>query len=266
MRRLSFFLLFLPAFLWAGVQFHTLNPDDYQRTAPVGNNAIASYSAVLSKARLAVVNISTQKSVRTQQNHPLFNDPFFRQFFDQRFFNVPQERVQRSLGSGVIVTRDGYIVTNNHVVEGADKVLVNIQGKNREYEAKVIGTDAKSDVAVIKIDAEDLPYLPFYDSDRVEVGDVVFAIGNPFGVGDTVTQGIVSATNRSSVGIVEYEDFIQTDAAINPGNSGGAGQLLRRADRRQQRHPHPQRRQQRGGLRHPRQHGQDHRHRADRQG
>jgi serine protease Do len=154
------------------------------------------------------------------------NDPFWRRFFGDQFggrmpnrqSNTPR---QQGLGSGVIVTKDGYILTNNHVVDGADEVKVALQD-GREFTAKVIGRDPKSDVAVIKIDAKDLPVVPMADSDKVQVGDIVLAIGNPFGVGQTVTTGIVSATGRGNLGIEEYEDFIQTDAAINPGNSGGA--------------------------------------------
>ena len=130
-------------------------------------------------------------------------------------------RARKGLGSGVIVTKDGYILTNNHVVDNADEVKVTLQD-GREFTAKVIGRDPKSDVAVIKIDANGLPVVPMADSDKVEVGDIVLAIGNPFGVGQTVTTGIVSATGRGNLGIEDYEDFIQTDAAINPGNSGGA--------------------------------------------
>ena len=155
-----------------------------------------------------------------------FNDPFWRRFFGDQFggqmpnrqFNTPR---QHGLGSGVIVTKDGYILTNNHVVDNADEVKVTLQD-GREFTAKVIGRDPKSDVAVIKIDAKDLPVVPMADSDKVQVGDIVLAIGNPFGVGQTVTTGIVSATGRGNLGIEDYEDFIQTDAAINPGNSGGA--------------------------------------------
>jgi serine protease Do len=155
-----------------------------------------------------------------------FNDPFWRRFFGDQFgrqmpnhqFNTPR---QHGLGSGVIVTKDGYILTNNHVVDNADEVKVTLQD-GREFTAKVIGRDPKSDVAVIKIDAKDLPVVPMADSDKAQVGDIVLAIGNPFGVGQTVTTGIVSATGRGNLGIEDYEDFIQTDAAINPGNSGGA--------------------------------------------
>lgn len=194
-----------------------------ERTEP-NSSTVFSYSKVLKGVRNSVVNISTQKSVKVSQMpfSPFLNDPFFRQFFEGHRFNAPQERVERSLGSGVIISSDGYIVTNNHVVESASKVVVTISNGTTEYEAKIIGTDPKSDLAVIKIDAKNLNAVTFFDSDQVEVGDVVFAIGNPFGVGETITSGIVSATNRTAVGIVEYEDFIQTDAAINPGNSGGA--------------------------------------------
>jgi serine protease Do len=154
------------------------------------------------------------------------NDPFWRHFFgDQSGRQMPNRQLntprQHGLGSGVIVTKDGYILTNNHVVDGADEVKVTLQD-GREFTAKVIGRDPKSDVAVIKISASDLPTVPMADSDKVQVGDIVLAVGNPFGVGQTVTTGIVSATGRGNLGIEDYEDFIQTDAAINPGNSGGA--------------------------------------------
>ncbi|MGE4295515.1 MAG: Do family serine endopeptidase [Campylobacterales bacterium] len=197
---------------------------DFSRQAPANGQTVLSYSGMLKEARKSVVNISIQKNVRARQAplSPFLNDPFFRQFFDDRAFQIPKERIERSLGSGVIVSENGYIITNNHVIDGADKVIVALAGSREEYEAEIIGTDPKSDLAVIKIDAKNLRAMTFFDSDRVEVGDVVFAIGNPFGVGETVTSGIVSATNRTAVGIVEYEDFIQTDAAINPGNSGGA--------------------------------------------
>jgi len=196
---------------------------DLHRVFPSKQEHILSYNIVLKKVRTSVVNISTQKNlnIQSRQMPPLMNDPFFREFFRGHPM-MPQERIQRSLGSGVIISKDGYIVTNNHVVDGADKIKVTIAGDKKEYEAKLIGKDAKSDIAIIKIEAKNLNAITFYDSDKVEVGDVVFALGNPFGVGETITQGIVSATRRSSVGIVEYENFIQTDASINPGNSGGA--------------------------------------------
>jgi serine protease Do len=206
-----------------------------ERKTPAKQEYLLSYNNVLEDVRTSVVNISTEKSVQMgDYANPFFNDPMFRDFF--RGFggpgsNVPQDRVQRALGSGVIVSSDGYIVTNNHVIDGADTIKVSVPDRKEEYEAKLIGTDPKSDLAVIKIEAKDLNAITFYNSDNVRVGDVVFALGNPFGVGETITHGIVSATGRSSVGIVEYEDFIQTDASINPGNSGGAlvnsaGQLI----------------------------------------
>lgn len=196
---------------------------------------LGSFAPMVKRAMPAVVNISSSRMVKTssQQQMPgFFDDPAFRQFFGGR---MPQQQRQprseraQSLGSGVIVTQDGYILTNNHVVEGATEVKVAFSDK-REFPAKVIGTDKYTDVAVIKIDQKDLPTLSFA-SGVPQVGDITLAIGNPFGLGQTVTMGIVSATGRTSLGIEQYEDFIQTDAAINPGNSGGAlinsaGQLV----------------------------------------
>jgi serine protease Do len=184
------------------------------------------FAAVLKPAMPAVVNIHTSKVVKDRQqgqNMPFFNDPFFRQFFGDQFGQGMQPRPEReeSLGSGVIVTSDGTILTNNHVVDGATDIKVQL-ADNREFTAKLVGTDPKTDVAVLKIDAADLPTLAFGDSSKIQVGDVVFAIGEPFGLKSTATMGIVSATGRSGLGIENYEDFIQTDASINPGNSGGA--------------------------------------------
>ncbi len=171
---------------------------------------------VAQKVIPSVVNISSTKTV--VDSSPFYSDPFFRDFFG----NAPQqERVQRSLGSGVIISADGYIITNNHVVGGADKVEVRLSD-NRVFQARIIGTDPKSDVAVIKIESKGLPYLPVGDSSKLRIGTFVLAVGNPFGLGQTVTLGIVSALGRSGLGITDYENFIQTDAAINPGNSGGA--------------------------------------------
>lgn len=216
-------LLFAVSFALLGAKIDFKEFDSKIERAEPNSQMVFSYSKILKEARNTVVNISTEKSVKVANSFsPLFNDPFFKQFFDSRGFNIPKERVERSLGSGVIISTDGYIITNNHVIDGATKVLVTIAGSSTEHEAKLIGTDPKSDLAVIKIEAKNLSAIRFFDSDQVEVGDVVFAIGNPFGVGETITSGIVSATNRTAVGIVEYEDFIQTDAAINPGNSGGA--------------------------------------------
>jgi serine protease Do len=156
--------------------------------------------------------------------NPLLNDPLFRRFFGDEFGQMrPRNRKAQSLGSGVIVTADGYILTANHVVEGADVVKVALAEGDKELEAKVIGTDPPTDVAVLKIDVKKkLPFVSIGDSDKLEVGDVVLALGNPFGVGKTLTMGIVSALGRSGLGLTGYENFIQTDAAINPGNSGGA--------------------------------------------
>lgn len=179
---------------------------------------VVSYSAAVKVAAPAVVNIFTTQKVK--QNHPLLNDPAFREFFGNQIPEQPQGQNENSLGSGVIVRPDGYILTNNHVIAQADQIVVALQD-GRRAEAKVIGTDPDTDLAVIKIELDSLPVLPFKLSGN-EVGDVVLAIGNPFGVGQTVTQGIISATGRSDLGINTYEDFIQTDAAINPGNSGGA--------------------------------------------
>ena len=151
-------------------------------------------------------------------------DPFFRQFFGDNFsqrFAVPKDRVEKALGSGVIVSPEGYVLTNNHVVDHATEVMVTLHDK-REMKARVVGTDARTDIAVLKLEGSNFPYLTLADSTKVEVGDIVLAIGDPFGVGQTVTSGIVSATGRSGLGIEEVEDFIQTDAPINPGNSGGA--------------------------------------------
>ncbi len=218
-------LVFGGSFLFGGNNSDFIKADSSkQRKYPTNKEYILSYNNVLEEVKSSVANISIQKNIKINpQLSPFYNDPFFRHFFGDRIpQQVPQERVQRALGSGVIVTRDGYIITNNHVIDGADKITVTIPGDKKEYKAKLIGKDAKSDIAVIKIDKKGLNPVKFYDSDKVKVGDMVFAIGNPFGVGETVTHGIVSAVGRNSMGIEEYENFIQTDAPINPGNSGGA--------------------------------------------
>jgi len=194
--------------------------------APVNRDAktTTSFAPVVKKVSPSVVKVYITGKVRAdaQIGSPM-DDPFLRRFFGEQFQQggrrMRPER-EHGLGSGVIVTQDGYILTNNHVVENADRVQVAMED-GREFEAKVVGTDPKSDVAVVKVEATDLPYVSFADSDKIEVGDTVLAIGNPFGVGTTVTSGIVSATGRATLGL-DYEDFIQTDAAINPGNSGGA--------------------------------------------
>lgn len=182
-----------------------------------------SYAPVVKQAAPAVVNIYTKRVVKTRSYSPFANDPFFQRFFGNRLGGAPRERIQRSLGSGVIVQEDGVIVTNHHVVEGADEITVALSDR-REFEAEIILNDEKADLAILRIKTggEKLPTLKFSDSDTVEVGDLVLAIGNPFGVGQTVTSGIVSALARTQVSGQDYQFFIQTDAAVNPGNSGGA--------------------------------------------
>jgi len=192
-----------------------------QGTMPPNVSFQSGFSSVAKMVLPAVVNVSSSKMVRTSQKmSPFFSNPLFQQFFGNQF-SVPQEQREHSLGSGVIVSPDGYIVTNNHVINGASDVKVML-GDKREFKAKIIGADAKTDIAVLKIEAQQLPVLAFGDSSKMETGDFVLAIGNPFGLNGTVTMGIVSATGRGGLGIEDYEDFIQTDAAINPGNSGGA--------------------------------------------
>lgn len=164
----------------------------------------------------SVVNIFTSKEVRAP-SHPFMDDPFFQRFFGDRF----GPRTERSLGSGVIVSPEGYILTNHHVVEAASEIQVALMD-GRNAEARIIGSDPESDLAVLKIDLDKLPSITFGESEKAKVGDIVLAIGNPFGVGQTMTMGIIGALGRSQVGINTFENFIQTDAAINPGNSGGA--------------------------------------------
>ncbi|MFC3902000.1 serine protease DegS/serine protease DegQ [Acinetobacter marinus] len=180
---------------------------------------VVSYSGAVEVAAPAVVNIFTLQKVSQQQSMPI-NEEFLREFFGDQIPEQLQPEDQNSLGSGVIVRPDGYILTNNHVIAQAEQIVVGLHD-GRKAKATVIGTDPETDLAVIKIELNDLPVLPFKLSGNA-VGDVVLAIGNPFGVGQTVTQGIISATGRTGLGINTYEDFIQTDAAINPGNSGGA--------------------------------------------
>ena len=184
------------------------------------------FASVVKPALPAVVNISTSKMVKQPHGgaNPFFNDPFFQQFFGNQFGQQqmqPRPERERSLGSGVIISADGYIVTNNHVIDGASDIKVQTSDK-RDFVAKLIGTDPRTDVAVLKIDAKGLPTLPLGDSSKMQVGDIVLAIGDPYGVGETVTMGIISAEGRGGLNIEDYEDFIQTDASINPGNSGGA--------------------------------------------
>ncbi|MBL8246554.1 MAG: Do family serine endopeptidase, partial [Rhodanobacteraceae bacterium] len=186
--------------------------------AEVDGQPLPTLAPMLERTTLAVVNVSSK--TRVQVRNPFFDDPFFRRFFDMP--DVPQERVQQSLGSGVIVdaTR-GLVLTNNHVIERADEVTVTLHD-GRTLNAEVIGRDPDTDVAVVRIPAENLTALALADSDRLRVGDFVVAIGNPFGLGQAVTSGIVSALGRSGLRGLGYQNFIQTDASINPGNSGGA--------------------------------------------
>ncbi|PYS27069.1 MAG: hypothetical protein DMG11_17610 [Acidobacteria bacterium] len=183
------------------------------------------FSPVVKSAAPAIVNISSSKVVKAPEIGPdsPLNDPFLRRFFGENFmrqYRVPKERREHSLGSGVIVNPNGYIVTNNHVIEGATDVKVALSD-NTELTAKIVGSDPGSDIAILKIDRDHLTALPFADSSNVQVGDIALAMGNPFGIGRTVTMGIVSAKGVGGLGIEDYEDFIQTDASINPGNSGG---------------------------------------------
>ncbi len=198
---------------------------------PLVRDSRTSFAPVVKEVAPAVVNIFTTKTVKAPSARdlaPFFDDPLFKRFFGERpnsnEEDRPRTRKERSLGSGVIVTKDGYVLTNSHVVDGADEIKVSMaKAGEKEYTAKLIGKDTSTDIAVLKIeDGNSLPFAKLADSDKVEVGDVVLAIGNPFGLGQTVTSGIVSAMGRSNMGIEDYEDFIQTDAAINPGNSGGA--------------------------------------------
>jgi len=185
------------------------------------SDALAEVAEV---ARPAIVNISTTSTV-TMEDNPfgdMFNDPFFRHFFGDQFDHGQKRKYKSSaLGSGVIVSHDGYILTNNHVIKGADEIKVILYDK-REFKGKVVGADPRTDLAVVRIQAKDLPVVKFGDSAKLKTGDVVLAIGNPFGLNQTITMGIVSAVGRSNIGLADFEDFIQTDAAINPGNSGGA--------------------------------------------
>ena len=201
-----------------------LAPAAGQTRAPENREAIRlSFAPIVKLAAPAVVNVFSRRVVRTSAS-PFADDPFFRRFFGDRSpFGLPQERVQNSLGSGVIVDPDGLIVTNHHVIQESQEITV-VLSDRREFEARVLRSDERTDLAVLKIDpkGERLPTLQIGDSDSLQVGDLVLAIGNPFGVGQTVTNGIVSGLARTAIGVSDFRSFIQTDAAINPGNSGGA--------------------------------------------
>jgi serine protease Do len=226
--------LFATVLSLCGAQTRTGNTEQEKRPPlklnidrkPIDRNAAdrVSYAPIVERTAASSVFVYSTRQVRAREMAPFLDDPILR-----RFFGVPggpgsrvPDQTQRGLGSGVIVSADGYILTNNHVVEGADDVKVSIGESLRRYDAEVVGTDALADIAVLKIDAEDLSPATLSDSDQLKVGDAVLAIGNPFGVGQSVSRGIVSALSRGNLGIEQIEDFIQTDAAINMGNSGGA--------------------------------------------
>jgi serine protease DegQ len=200
-----------------GATLAVVQPTPATGPQPV-TSQVGSFHEAVRRATPSVVNIFTSKEIRTPR-HPLLNDPIFRRFFGDQ---VPEEAQRASsLGSGVIVSTSGYVLTNHHVVEAADEIEVAL-ADGKKLLAKVVGNDPETDLAVLRLNAENLPAVTFGSSDALRVGDVVLAIGNPFGVGQTVTSGIVSALGRTGLGINTFENFIQTDAAINPGNSGGA--------------------------------------------
>lgn len=197
-----------------------------ETTAPDREGPLGGFASIVEKVGPSVVSISTSKAVPVPRMPDFYSDPLLRRFFGipdpgspQNPRSVPK---QQGLGSGVILTSDGYIVTNNHVVNEADEILVSLPNDKKRYEAEIVGQDPRTDLAVLKIDVADLPSITIADTNTLKVGDTVLAIGNPFGLSQTVTSGIISALGRSNVDIVDYENFIQTDAPINPGNSGGA--------------------------------------------
>jgi len=213
------------------VRFASTSSDPVNSSSPNNSTAnsgptgpIVSYADVVSRVAPAVITIHSQLRVRAPQQFPFMDDPFFRQFFGDRgqMPQPPVEQHRNALGSGVIVSTDGYILTNHHVIDGADQIKVDLND-NRTFDAKVVGSDPPSDIALLKINASNLPVLSLGDSDRTRVGDVVLAIGNPLGIGQTVTMGIISAKGRQTgLSSGSFEDFLQTDAPINQGNSGGA--------------------------------------------
>ncbi|MGB2629349.1 MAG: DegQ family serine endoprotease [Candidatus Acidiferrum sp.] len=204
----------------------TANPPATLKLADISEGpSKTSYAPVVKAVLPSVVNISSSKIVKaSQEMEQMQMNPFFRQFFGDQgdgHSRAPKDQREKSLGSGVIVSPEGYVLTNNHVVDGATDVRVTL-GDKREFQARIVGTDPKTDVAILKIDATNLTPITIGDSSKVEIGDVAIAVGDPFGVGQTVTKGIISAKGRGGLGIEDYEDFLQTDAPINPGNSGGA--------------------------------------------
>lgn len=230
----SFLLIFAGLIIGLAVSSHfNYLPDTYAQSAKISQESVdfltktgKAMAEVTAAVKPSIVNISTTRTLKTSGGgDPFFDDPFFRKFFGDQFGKQkqPKERKSAGLGSGVIVSSDGYIITNYHVVKDADADGIKVLLSNKkEYNGKVIGSDPKTEISVIKIDAKDLPTIAWGDSDKLQVGEVVLAVGNPYGLNQTVTMGIVSALGRANVGIADYEDFIQTDAAINPGNSGGA--------------------------------------------
>lgn len=224
----TFFLFFIliNALSAANIEFNEAGSATL-RVNPAKDGVILSYQDAIKDVKKSVVNISTSRTI-SRASSPLddfFDDPYFRQFFGLNPFQSgkrSEKEVIASVGSGVIISKDGYIVTNNHVVENTDSITVNLPENGNEYKAKLIGTDPKTDLAVIKIEVANLSAASFSNSDELMEGDVVFALGNPFGVGFSVTSGIISALNKDNIGLNQYENFIQTDASINPGNSGGA--------------------------------------------
>ena len=221
--------ILLSGFLLGGLTFYVLGKiagrhgyTPYTVTPTVPRQMMETskaFSEIVSSVSPAVVNISTTKVVRKDAG-PFFKDPFFDLFSPFHEFEVPKKWKEQSLGSGVIVSPDGYIITNNHVVEKAEEIKVTLLDR-RTFKGRIVGADPKTDIALVRIDADNLPTLTWSDSERLQVGEFVLAIGNPYGLSHTVTMGIISAVGRANVGIADYEDFIQTDAAINPGNSGG---------------------------------------------
>ena len=198
------------------------NNPPFSGGAPSGSIAAVSYADVVDRAAPAVVTIHSQMRVRQPQQYPFMNDPFFRHFFGERNQEQQDTQPRQGLGSGVIIDANGYIITNHHVIDGAEQIRVDLTD-NRTFEARIVGSDPPSDLAVLKVEASNLPVLTLGNSDQTRVGDVVLAIGNPLGVGQTVTMGIISAKGRQTgLSNGSFEDFLQTDAPINRGNSGGA--------------------------------------------
>ena len=210
--------------LWNGLSL-AQGPPISEQSIDLLTRTGKAMAEVTAAVKPGIVNIVTTRTVKVSGGQdPFFDDPFFKRFFGEQFGRQRhQQKEQKSsgLGSGVIVSADGYIITNSHVIKDADEIKVTLSDK-REFVGKVIGSDLKTEIAVVKIDAKGLPTVPWGNSDKLQVGEVVLAVGNPFGLNQTVTMGIVSALGRANVGITDYEDFVQTDAAINPGNSGGA--------------------------------------------